>query len=303
MTDIEMDIEEFCERVEDALMDYYGNGCKIRNLKVRKTNNVVLNGISITQEDRNISPTIYMEPYYNSYLSGFPFSEVIKHVIRVYEDNKVTDDVDVDFFEDYESVKRKLCYKLINYDLNRELLEDVPYIRYLDLAIVFHCMVMNDLLGNGSILIHNNHMESWKVDTEQLFEDASKNMPKLFPPEFQSMEDIVKEIYDPGVIGGTMYPMYVLTNKSKINGAATILYQDVLHTLSEDLHGDFYILPSSVHEVILVPRHMDIEEERLSQMVREVNETQLQAEEVLSDHAYCYLMEQNQVISLPLIPE
>ena len=330
MINKEKEFQEFCKKTEKALSDYYGEEYQINIQKVRKTNNIILTGITITQKEKNIAPTIYLEPYFEIYSSGMTFGEIIKRVIKVYEDNKWNHDIDVDFFNDYESVKKKVCYKLINYELNEELLKEVPYIRYLDLAIVFYCIIVNDYIGNGSILIHNNHMKLWKVDTDILLQDAHNNMPRIYPPELKSMTDVMKEMFRQEKEDNCEYEcqskqdisfsssvvctqieqmeesslqMYVLTNKSRLHGAAVILYENILSDMAMFFENDLYILPSSVHEVIIVPKYEDVDEAYLSQMVNEVNETQLRTEEVLANHAYLYLQEEKQIIALPLIPE
>lgn len=326
----DVQFQTFVDKVETAVTDFYGINYQIHIQEIRKTNNVILTGLTIMEHNHNVAPTIYLESFYESYQSGTEFGEIIKQIVKIYENNKINHTLDVDFFNDYDSVRKKLCFKLIHYDLNRELLKEVPHIRYLDLAIVFHCAVMNDYIGNGSILIHNNHMNNWNVTTKQLLEDAKQNMPRMFPPDMKNMTEIMMEMYRPVkneesvfdsghhcevTLAGTIVQlqieqlaesniqMYVLSNKSGINGAAVLVYENLLKDLAALFEHDLYILPSSVHEVIIIPKHEDIDEIFLSQMVNDVNETKLQAEEILSDHAYLYLKEENQVISLPLIKE
>ena len=91
-------------------------------------------------------------------------------------------------------------------------------------------------------------------------------------------------------------PMYILTNEYKLNGAATILYRDVLEDFSKACDGDFYLLPSSIHEVILVPAKECNSFDEMTQMVQEVNETQVEAEELLADHAYYYSRKHQKLI-------
>ena len=83
-------------------------------------------------------------------------------------------------------------------------------------------------------------------------------------------------------------PMYIMTNRQEVNGASVLLYDDVLQTFALKKKTDFYIMPSSIHEVILIPKSKSPDLKDLNEMINEVNETQVQEEEVLSDHAYYY---------------
>ena len=309
-------LDDFCVKVKKALISYFKDSYNINIQSVQKTNGVVLQGVTISKMEQNIAPTIYMDEYYEFYQNGRTFSDIMKEIIKVYEDNELNGNFDVNFFCDYEKVKGKLCYKLINYELNQELLKEVPYIRFLDLAVVCFCMILNDTIGSGSILIHNNHLKIWKVSKDTLFEDAKKNMPKIFPMEMKNMTEVIEELFlqgkreesmespiQLGELQQSSLQMFVLTNKSKLNGASAILYDHVVEDIATLFGKNLYILPSSIHEVILIPQNSEIEETHLSRMVNEVNETQLRADEILSNHAYLYTRANNQITSLPLIPE
>jgi len=82
--------------------------------------------------------------------------------------------------------------------------------------------------------------------------------------------------------------MFVLTNISRINGAACMLYEDVLSNFANSIDSDLYILPSSIHEVIIVPQVNNLDKTELCQMVKEVNAEGVADDEILSDHVYVY---------------
>ena len=261
-----------------------------------KNNGVVLRGITLMQDDSNISPTIYLNPYYDAYENGdTTLGTVIDEVIDTYERNKINRSIDMKFFLNYETVRSRIIFKLINTEKNRELLRDVPYIPFHDLSIVFQCLVSEERFGNASILIHNVHLQLWKVNAHELYECALENTPLLQGYELADMNTVLEEMKALGGIDDEEIedmqqevPMYVLSNKSRINGASCILYKDILKDFAMVVDKDLYVLPSSIHEVILLPSDGTQESEQLKEMVREINQSQVEKEEVLSDSVYYY---------------
>lgn len=258
---------------------------KITIHTIEKNNNCMLDGLSIMEHDLNISPTIYLNYYYEEYLSGTPFSAVYDQMLHLYQLYKPQDKVDISFFTDYENVKNRLVYKLIHYERNRELLTRVPHIRFLDLAIVFYYLVITSENGCATILIHHQHLTLWQITQETLFQIASKNTPSLLPEELMPLPDIASELP----------PMFVLTNHYHLHGACCILYPNVLKQLAGHLDCDLCILPSSVHETILIPLTTGVSLPEFSSTVQEVNQSEVSPEEILSDHAYHYHLTDNQI--------
>ena len=295
-----MEFEKFTNKMLFAAQKYFQEGTKVVINQVAKNNGVVLHGLTIMEDGCNIAPTIYLNGLYESYEAGTTFSEIFHRVIKAYEENKIEENINIEFFTEYESVRHRIVYKLINYNKNKHLLEDIPHIQYLDLAIVFYCLMICDSFGNGSIMIHNSHCNMWDVDAQKLYQDAKLNTPLLLGAELKSMEEVILQLLDEKEVADLNQweeevrdiPMYVLSNKTKIHGAACILYENVVSDFAEYLHRDIFILPSSVHEVILVHSHGIEKAQNLIDMVREVNETQVEEEEVLSDSIYFFSREE-----------
>lgn len=322
-----MEYHAFLELVREDVERTIGGNAKALVNPIMKNNAIHLDGLSVMGGNENISPTIYLNDYYKEFMEGREIGTIIDEIIDIYERNKLNAPINVSFFTEFEQVKKKIMYKLINYDKNRELLEKVPHVRFLDLAIVFYCLVSDDIFENATILIHNSHMDIWNVDTDELFSIASENTPRQLKGQVRSMEEVMREMltgelkeemktafsdlekeekgleiseedFD-GFLERILAPpssvsenaMYVLSNNMKVNGAACLLYQDMLRELAEELDKDLYILPSSIHEVILVPVTYGCSKNDLGRMVREVNETQVADEEVLSDMVYVYSRE------------
>ena len=297
-----MTYEVFCRKMNRALQEYYGEGVKVRMQKVDKNNGVTLVGITVFKKDSTIFPTMYLESFYQLYEDSMEFSEVVSFFIEKYESNK-KDGMDFDFFSDYEKVKKMLSLKLIHYEMNREFLKDVPQYRYLDLAAICQCNICNEVLGNGAVTIRNEHMEMWNISGETLYQDAIGNMPILYPVEFLNMAKVLRNMYEDEE--GTLIdelPMYVLSNVRRMNGAASILYPGQLEKMGELLEDDYYILPSSIHELIILPKKFETGDVNLSQMVSDINREHVEKEEILSGHAYFYARGMKLPICLPLIP-
>lgn len=291
-----MEFTNFATLIKNEVEKKAGNQYHVRLNDVKKNNGVVLRGITLMQDDSNISPTIYLNTYYDAYENGqTTIGTVIDSVLDTYEKNKINRSVDMNFFMNYEKIKGRIIYKLINTEKNQEMLEDIPHIPFHNLSIVFQCLVSEEMFGNATIMIHNAHMRIWKVNAKELYDQAMLNTPRLQGYVIQDMKTVLKEMMaledNCGEIEENLQgdvPMYVLSNRTRINGAACILYPDILKDFAEAMGTDVYILPSSVHEVILLPTEGMQDCRQLKEMVKEINGTQVQEEEVLSDSVYFY---------------
>lgn len=297
-----MEYETFKQVIVERLKYDIPNPKKISIQTVYKNNGLYLDGLVIMENNCNISPTLYLNYYYESYREGTSFQQVYETILENYQQNKPSQSIDVRFFTQFENAKSKIALKLINYEQNKELLKDVPHIPFLDMAIVFYCLIsMDSQAGNATILIHNSHLSYWNTSLEELFETAKRNTRKMLPARLNNMNDVLRDLsgkhmlFPPFQPDEDIYPMFVLTNPINLYGAACILYEDLLKDYARQAETDFYILPSSIHEVILIPAIDPSCQQELSQMVKEVNHSQLLEEEILSDHAYYYSRESNEI--------
>lgn len=278
-------IQKLNEQLEDPK--------KIALQKIVRNNGQELDALIIMENQMNVAPTIYLNHFYEQYQKGFTFSETFEELLRTYEKNRPSYPINASFFTDFLQIKDRIVYKIINYEMNHSLLEEIPHFRFLDLAIVFYCLICSDDSGNASILIHDNHLKYWNVTADQLMNLAKKNTPVLLPYEIKNMYHILSNEFS--IPTSDTYPMFVLTNSSRLNGAGCILYKDLLRQFSEKMNSDLYILPSSVHEVILIPAPNKDSILELSEMVKEVNATEVAEDELLSEHAYYYSRADNSV--------
>lgn len=305
-----MNFSQFIVKVKENLQERLGAEVVVETISVPKNNGVVMQGIAIRKPGEKVVPTIYMERFYMDYLEGRDMRDILEDFLELYEEQDGIETPDVDFYKDYEKVKTKLALKLINKEKNKEMLAEMPHRDFLDMAVVFYCLMDSPSAGTAAILIRETHMKNWGISTEVLYEDALANAEKMLPGTIRTMEELLsrmvledefpvwewKEQEDfpklEGVaeknpdLGGI--PLLVLTNSRRYLGAACILYRGILERFAKKLGENLYILPSSVHEVILLPETKVNSSKNLLRMVMEVNRTQLAPEEVLSDTVYYY---------------
>ena len=199
-------------------------------------------------------------------------------------------------YSNYDAVKDKIVMAVVNTAKNRELLSQVPHTEREDLSLIYKVVVGTGADGIGSITIRNEHMEQWGVTVDEIHEMAMKNTKEILPVTVQTMTEVMREMFGsdgmPEEMAEMMFSdmplnqqMFIISNKSKVNGAASMFYEDTLSELADKIGTSLYILPSSVHEVIAVSTDMGTPE-ALAGMVREVNGGQVAPEEQLSDHVY-----------------
>lgn len=289
-----MEYKEFVEYIKMNAGYIAGEGGNITINHVIKNNGCEMDGLVIMEKGKDIAPTIYLDSFYELYTNGENIKNIIRQIEVIYEQNKNNVTFDVNILKHFDTIKDKIVYKVVNYRSNEKLLEQVPHKRILDLAVVFYCLLDNEYGRSATALIYNNNLKNWNVTIDDVYKAALKNTPDLLHSKISSMaalfekcgvnvdgEEVDLKDYVPS-------DMYVVTNESKLNGAACILYENVLYDFAQKLGADLYILPSSVHEVILLPKLSMFEKDELVNMVKEVNTEGVAADEVLSDHVYEY---------------
>lgn len=285
-----MNIQEFTQKACTEIAKILG--CEVQYKEVEKLNGAKHYGLIILEPGNNVAPTLYLEPFFDIYLYTKNWKDTVNQIIAAYQADSFPKRLDMGWFKDFEKVRELVFHKIVNFKANTALLEDIPYTRYLDFAIIYCVRYENDELGDGSILIHNSHLEMWGCTTQDLASLAEKNTPQLCPIAVSTMENILQECMadteELPPVEETPVPMHVMTNKERVNGAITILYPDALKNFADRTHSDVVILPSSVHEVILLPLQEEEGFQELRNMVYEVNRSQLAREDFLSDNIYLY---------------
>lgn len=397
-----MNYEEFKKALIQKVTEGAGEDAEITVHRVPKNNGVVLDGLTIMKKGRNIAPTIYLDSYYEKYTYGVDVEDLAQLLLNENKRNELDIELSPEIFTDFERIRDKVLYRLVNFDMNVVLLKDVPYIRMLDLAMIFYYVVDEKKLERATVVIRNSDLVRWNITPHELWKIAVSNTPHYEPAVIRSMQDVLQgmcgmgeeeddtderpenernvndgsflfgadeeepedeknhrkdrrneedsveeseaefkekkadedegEAYrnEAGVTGNAedaedaededaedgdaeyedaededesvedygndstdtdLNPpvaMYVLTNRHKLFGASCMAYENVFAELSGKLNKNLFILPSSIHEVILTPDTGHFTKDDLEAMVTEINATHVAPHEVLSNHVYTY---------------
>lgn len=296
-----MDFDEFKEKIKDNIKNYLPMQYEKANVSLQsvvKNNDVQLTGLMIRLEENNIAPFIYLDRYYEQYQNGMELPDIMKDIAELRVSSEQSVKLDISRITDFNQVKDNIICKLINGDMNEEYLADKPYTQIEDMAVIYVIDLGSGAEGHMSSPITYDLMKRYGVDTQMLHEIAIHNLVKS-EIVFKSMKDALMEIMFPDGVpeedplaeilsAEDEIPMYVLSNAEKLNGAASVLDKDTMETISEMLGGDFVVIPSSIHEVIILPMDDNVDKDELEGIIREVNTGQVAPEERLSYHAYQY---------------
>lgn len=259
-----------------------------------KNNGVQVHGILIKKQGEAIAPNFYLMGHYNDWLCGrTSMEEIAKGMLLAYEEElKKNREIAGTLRFEWEDFKQHVYVRLVGRDRNEMLLKEIPYDEYLDMALVYHYLVEISEETRGVLVVTNHHLEMLGVTKEELREAALYNTMQKRKPVIKKINDMIFQMEEKLGISmkhtATQNFMYILGNAEGEYGAVSMLFSEELERFSNELRGGFYILPSSVHEVILVPDTGEIPAIYFSYMVREVNATQVEASEVLTDSVYYY---------------
>ena len=299
------DIYEFADALK-SILEKRMEDSEIEVREVEKNNSVILTGITVRQKGSSIAPNIYINKFYEAYQDGMELQEIVGEIARICKSEKepALQDFHVEELTDFEKIRDKISFKLVNAEKNKNRLKTMTHRMFLDLAITYDVRVteINDAVG--SVAVTNDMMKAWDVTEEQLYELALQNAVKQDRGVVKPLESLMQTLIGSGEktqeethhykgfdiriaeeIQETA--LYVATNRSQTNGAAVLLYPDLLDSVGTML-GDFFILPSSIHETLLLPADGGMEPDALIQIVHEVNASTVAAEEVLSENVYRY---------------
>lgn len=291
-----MTFDTFKATILTSLRSYYGEDYQLSIRSVPKNNQILLDGLIIRNKNCNISPTIYLNPYYARFQNGLSMFCILEEIKNIYAMNRPTENIDVGFFTDFEQVRNRVCMKLVHYEKNRELLKEVPHVRFLDLAIVFYYLISLIPGENATILIYHNHRKHWNVTPEVLLQCAKENTPVLLPYYLDDIFSILSDFQDLEEYSANhIQPLYVLTNSEKLFGASTMLYPDLIPSIARRMNRDLIIFPSSIHEILLLPLSESENPADYGSVIREINQSHLAPDEILSDHAYYYSRREDQI--------
>ena len=294
-----MNYEDFKEKfIEDVSDRLYEQGAEV-NISVHEVNklNESYEAITVTPEGSNIGVNVGIDKFFGAYENGTPYEEVVDKAVDVVAHGIAQrPEFDIDSLTDYSQMEEKLAMEVVSAEANKDLLETVPHKNMEDMAVVYRFVLSSDDDGRASILVTNQIIESMGVTPEQLHADALENAPHIKPAEIRGMSEVMAELVGPeqaemmGIV--PMDPkdeqMFVATVPDKVHGAGVLAYQDFMDQAAERVGGDFFILPSSIHEILIVPDNGQMDLKTLEDMVKDVNATQVAPADKLTDSVYHY---------------
>lgn len=279
----------------------------VSETEVVKQNGVVMTGLVISEKNASCAPTIYLEEYYERYIEGEALEKIREDVFFSYERACLTEPVGLPNFHDYEAIKSSLLLKMLNLDRCEEYLKDKIYIPFGNLAAVPYISLS---LGynTGSITVTKHLADDWLKTAEEIVEDALDNTCEISDVTTieetlrelsesgnctLSEEDLASVILDPNI---KKTPMFIISNKTHMYGAGVLPSLTFWSNITKKLNTNFYIIPSSINELIAVPDLGEDLGSELTSMCMTVNRTEVDPSEYLADTIYYYDKSRNQVV-------
>lgn len=284
-----MNREAMKQQIQEALSKKLGDGFRITIQKVFKPNRE-LDGLLIMGEEEIIGPTIYLEPVYEALDNGTPVEQVVDRILQTYDSAKSESvDFGIERLSDFDYVKDRLYAQLINRHLNKNMLQDVPHATFLDdFAIIVRCTIETSEDCDASFMVHNNHINIWQTDSETVLSTAISNTLAKHDVELLPLDQLIRETcpsfseeHSPAC------NLWFMSNRRKYFGAAAVLSDDVLKSFAEK-HGSFYVIFSSVHEVLMIPSPNNADIDFFTRQNQNVNATALEENDILGTKAYFY---------------
>lgn len=296
-----MSFEVFKEVAKEKIKDYLPEQFQDFSVDIKTVKKVNREKVSMCIRDpkpeKSINPTIYIDDMYEQYRAGDDLGKVLTDAAHIYVtayENPVMSSQNLGF----DDAKEKVIMVLVNTEQNKELLKDVPHREFHDLSVVYRMVFGRDENGIMSSIVDNSVLKEIGMTEDELFQAAVVNTKEMFPAVIKPMSEIIMEMLIKDGMPretaemmmeelGQNETMWVLTNEIDVNGAVSMLYEENLHKVAEQLGDDLYVLPSSIHEVILVPASLGTPEQ-MADMVQEANMSVVSLGDRLSNDVYHY---------------
>lgn len=309
-----MQYQTFLTLLQELLSQRLHPLSKLSIQPILKNNGLHLDALCLTYPNDSVSPTIYANEYYDMFSSGKPLSEIVDEILHLFGEFQEISLPSLHSPFSFEQLRSHVAYRLVHTQMNTELLEKIPNVPFLDLSIVFYLYLNSPDHAPMSALIYTSHQETWGCTTQELLHLAMENTPRLLPPVLSTLESVLSRIIHTIPQAGSPFPdtmqlssssdhippsLYVLSNPLSYYGASCILYPNILKKFADTLQKDILLIPSSIHEFLLLPYETSFSYSSLHEMIVSVNQSSVSLEEQLSDHAYLYLRQEDQIILPP----
>ena len=302
-----MNKHEFYNNVVEGVKAKLGDDFAVNVMEVMKIN-ITLDGLTILHKSENISPTIYLNRYKEHFDAGRPMDDIIDDILSIYESNRHPENISVEQFYDFDKLKDKIIVKVINTEKNEKLLEEVPHLvlNGLDLTVILYVSLESHSDTMMGFQVRNNHLKLWDVSFDDILPLAAKNTNRIYNFVVKSMTEVLlsdlfdEDIFDNDDATDCCDQMYILTSaQGKTLGSSQLFLKDKIKEFADRCECDLYILPSSIHELILLRTDFACGSvDELKVTVNEVNETVLSAEDFLSNNVYYYNRQTEEITKL-----
>lgn len=301
-----MTYQEFLDELTTYLTKKLPAGSVVNLSGVLKNNGYQPDCLTVSSPQTIASPALYPSQYYHRLQrQQDTFETVAAEILSIFLQEDISRQLDLSLFSDPSHIRRHLVCKLIHTGKNLSLLKTVPHLPFLDLSIVFFLLLpCREQDSAATVLIDNKTLMLWDLKEKELMSLARENTPRLLHHDLIPMNTMIRKVLKPDAADRLtqkeketdMSPMFVLTNHLRLFGAGCLLYPHLLSDFSGRCGSDLYILPSSIHEVLLLPVSDAFSQEDLTQIVRQVNEDHVSQDEFLSDHAYLYSAKEQRIV-------
>lgn len=283
-----MDFQDFCNevsaRISEFLLDFEIH--EIRVVDIPKNNGIELKALVIVSSKDTVYPAIYLQPYYQYYCRNGDMEQVLQELATQFRERYRTMDIRNPTMEELRMLQRQVFFCLVNYEKNEKMLQECPHLPFYDMAIVFRYLVHQDDTGIASAILKNEDMKRIGLDHQSLYNLAYANTRLFLKPQLVLLSKLLRDRYEYEV--PDIPEIYVLSSHNYMYGAGMILYPELLEQVAREYDGDFFIIPSSIHEVLICTMQGEEARQRLQEILQEVNEFVVEEGDYLSDQLYRY---------------
>lgn len=306
-----MHYEEFCTALQEELLNRLDSSFVIHREHILKNNGTVLDSLTLLNSDSRCSPVISLQMLFERLENGSSIPEICDYIESIMNTRLPVSVSRIDSLNCFQDLKKKITFRIISQEKNGDFLQNVPWVPFLDLAIIFSLSIQSEGDLQISTVLTRAVSDAWNVSPDDLLVLAKENTPRIYPSVFKNLETVFEDFF-PGSFSLLPQPqdisvptLYIFTNASAHYGAACILYPDALKDLAEQFGSDLLIFPSSIHEVLMIPDSSSFSKsdyDIFRSTILHVNQEAVLPEDFLSDRLYRYDRTGGALTIFPEIP-